>query len=96
MVTKETDWRVAKAYVALAEDVDPLSLAKEGSSKKVQPDSSVEGRAMEQYLDDEEWETQQRREGREAHIPRFPHFAQPSIPKGKASEASSSSRLRWR
>ena len=95
-VTKETDWRIAKAYVALAENADPSPLLKEDTFKKVQQDSSVEGRAMDQYLDDEEWEVQQRREGRGVHIPPFPYTASSRTQKGKASEAASSSRWRWR
>lgn len=91
-VTKETDWRIAKAYVALAEDGEPSSVGKEGPSGKVSQDSSVEGRAMDQYLDDAEWEAEQLRDGRGVHIPPFPYAAQPTARKGKGSEAS----RRWR
>ncbi|PBK92767.1 hypothetical protein ARMGADRAFT_908399, partial [Armillaria gallica] len=47
VLTKEVDWRVAKAYVALADEIDL-------DSKLKQP--SVEARAISRYLDDEEWE----------------------------------------
>lgn len=94
-VVKETDWRIAKAYVALAENGDSSSLSKEDMHKKVQQDSSVEGRAMDQYLDDNEWEAQQRRESRGVHIPPFPYAARSNTGKGKTSEVSSS-QWRWR
>ena len=63
-VTKETDWRVAKAYVALAEDTEDDPSGKEDASKKRTLETSTEGRATDQYLDDAEWEAQERREGR--------------------------------
>ncbi|GJE96583.1 LysM peptidoglycan-binding domain-containing protein [Phanerochaete sordida] len=91
-VTKETDWRIAKAYVALAEDGDSSAPGKAEGLKKPQADASVEGRAMDQYLDDDEWEAQQRREGRGVQIPPFPYAAQSSSRKGKGPEAS----RRWR
>jgi hypothetical protein len=94
-VTKETDWRIAKAYVALAGDADDdVAQSKENVSKKAPLPSSMDSRAVDQYLDDEEWEAQERREGRSVHIPRFP-FAQLGTQKGKSSEASSS-RWSWR
>ena len=96
-VTKETDWRIAKAYVALAEDAgDDDALRKEHAVKKAPQSSSVDGRAVDQYLDDDEWEAQERREGRGVHISRFP-FAPSGVPMGKRSEgSSSSSRWPWR
>ena len=93
-VTKETDWRIAKAYVALAETVDSESLSKEDVSKKAQLTSTVEGRAMDQYLDDEEWEARERHEGRGVHIPGFPLTSQPNSKKEKDPMSSSTSR--WR
>jgi hypothetical protein len=63
-VTKETDWGVVQAYVALAEDSDLepdiTSLKFEGEkprsgSEKV-PRRTLEERAVDWYLDDDEWE----------------------------------------
>lgn len=68
MVTKEIDWRVAKAYVALAETPDIAGQSAEKGKKGyhvVPPTaSSVPGssgsdlaiRAVDMYLDDEKWE----------------------------------------
>ncbi|SJL08207.1 uncharacterized protein ARMOST_11570 [Armillaria ostoyae] len=61
VLTKEVDWRVAKAYVALADEIDL-------DSKLKQP--SVEARAISRYLDDEEWEGG---EGDPVAIQRFPY-----------------------
>ncbi|EGN98875.1 hypothetical protein SERLA73DRAFT_53916 [Serpula lacrymans var. lacrymans S7.3] len=75
MLTKETDWRIAKAYVALADDPGEESShamkAKEigGSSTGA---CSLEARAVDKYLEDVEWEEQEGRAGRKisaAHLP---------------------------
>jgi hypothetical protein len=78
-VTKETDGRIAQAYVALAEDSDSepdlASLKAEGEkeSRRVAPTRiTLEERALDRYLDDEEWERRERAEGRGVHIQRFP------------------------
>jgi hypothetical protein len=88
MVTKEVDWRVAKAYVAVAQDSDPSEISGkkeksdnyEGGSWKV-PVSDSEGSsqkgaletvAIDRYLEDTEWEEQERKEGRGPAIQRFP------------------------
>jgi hypothetical protein len=65
-VTKETDWGVAQAYVALAEDSDLepdiTSLKFEGekpgsgSEKVRRRGTTLEERAVDLYLDDDEWE----------------------------------------
>lgn len=85
MVTKEVDWRVAKAYVAIAQDSDPSEmLAKEkldnynrdlgkipvsgGSSRK----GALDNDAIDRYLEDAEWEEQERKEGRRPAIQKFP------------------------
>lgn len=99
-MTKETDWDVARAYVALAEqnldtDADDDSAAalegKEYGREKMvarveeggggddngapRPDGvSMEERAVDRYMDDDEWEERERREGRGVSIPRFPLF----------------------
>ena len=77
MVTKETDWRVAKAYVALAQD-PPYPPAKEkpenwerrpGGSRQT---SIPESDAIEQYFEDAEWEEQERRNRPSPVIQKFP------------------------
>ena len=75
MVTKETDWRVAKAYVALAQDLDLSSKEKQkddvpggGSSQR----GVLENDAIQTYLEDTEWEEQEREGGRDPMIQKFP------------------------
>ncbi|KAI9439950.1 hypothetical protein H4582DRAFT_1562709 [Lactarius indigo] len=71
-VTKETDWGIAQAYVALAEDSDPepdvMSLKLEGeklpSGNRRTPRRTLEERAVDLYLDDDEWECREIAEGR--------------------------------
>jgi hypothetical protein len=79
-LTKELDWRVAKAYVDLI-DEDDLDLhnlkRKEGDVEVMKmvgtsARSVLESAAIERYLDDDEWEAQQRREGRNPRISPFP------------------------
>ncbi|KAI0254949.1 hypothetical protein BJV78DRAFT_1350650, partial [Lactifluus subvellereus] len=82
-VTKETDWGIAQAYVALAEDSDSepdvTSLKLEGAEKKSQQGigraartrTALEERAVDRYLDDDEWERQERAKGRGVHIQRL-------------------------
>jgi hypothetical protein len=79
-VTKETDENIAQAYVALAEDSDSepdvTSLKAEGEKKEsrrvVRTRTTLEERALDRYLDDDEWERGERGEGRGVHIQRFP------------------------
>lgn len=67
MLTKEVDWRVAKAYVALADDeqeqeefyAKQKELGEGGSGA-----AGLESLAIGRYLDDEEWETGERSAGR--------------------------------
>lgn len=65
VVTKEEDWRVAKAYVALADDPEADILfdvkCKELGTHVI--GTGLEARALDMYLDDEEWEKGQRRVG---------------------------------
>ena len=80
-LTKETDWRVAKAYVSLAEGADEAAeyeiKRKEGEEVgKKTGRSSLEMMAVDRYLDDNEWEERERREGRGVNIPRFPYVNQ--------------------
>ena len=65
-LTKEVDWRVAKAYVALCDDPNE---AMEYDSKRKEMgnnvgQTSLEGMAVDLYLEDAEWEKQQIRQGR--------------------------------
>jgi len=80
-VTKETDWGIAQAYVALAEDSDSepdvtslKQLEGEKSSQQgtARTRTTVEERAVDRYLDDDEWERRERAEGRGVHIQRLP------------------------
>lgn len=84
-VTKEVDWRVAHAYVALADDESDASnytgrdrkaaekeKAEEGPDGDVRPAARLEGRAVDSYLDDAEWEERERRAGRGVRIERLP------------------------
>ncbi|XP_006459323.1 hypothetical protein AGABI2DRAFT_184046 [Agaricus bisporus var. bisporus H97] len=80
MVTKEIDWRVAKAYVALAETPDITGQSAEKGKKGyhvVPPTaSSVPGssgsdlaiRAVDMYLDDEKWEQDEVNAGNSSQI----------------------------
>jgi hypothetical protein len=86
-LTKEVDWRVAKAYVALADDPDVDADMKgkessiredgdnipEGSQGDLRTEQTLEGRAVTRYLDDEEWEERERRDGRIVAIQPFPY-----------------------
>lgn len=85
-LTKEADWRVAKAYVAVAslsdsdDDVNGVPKPKEDHVDELKArlnaegegSRSLEARAVDRYLDDEEWEERERRGGRGVVIPRFP------------------------
>ncbi len=78
-VTKETDKNIAQAYIALAEDSDSepdvASFKAEGEKelrRVVQTTTTLEERALDRYLDDDEWERRERAEGRGVHIQRFP------------------------
>lgn len=76
-LTKEVDWRIAKAYVALAESPDEQQSfsAKQKESGLPAADVTLEGQAVAQYLDDEEWEQEQRRLGSSMKPPAFPFFS---------------------
>ncbi|CAE6424967.1 unnamed protein product [Rhizoctonia solani] len=93
-VTKETDWGVAQTYVALL-DVEDDGI-KEGKRRMVDP-SSKDGKqalAVDQYLDDNAWEEEQRRAGLVPRIEPFPYFGwkgKENIEDGKASTSSGTS-----
>jgi len=65
MLTKEVDWCVAKAYVALADDPDEEAAygVKHKETGSI-GSSTLEARAADQYLEDQEWEEEQRRAGK--------------------------------
>ncbi|KAG5645530.1 hypothetical protein DXG03_005805 [Asterophora parasitica] len=73
LLTKEVDWRVAKAYVALADDPWEEEKEKEEWERKRKESSedrcmragpsNLEERAIGKYLDDDEWEERQLKEG---------------------------------
>lgn len=73
MLTKEVDWRVAKAYVALADDPDEEMVYgfkyKETGAIGA---STLEARAADQYLEDQEWEEGQRRAGKRISLKSLP------------------------
>ena len=77
-VTKETDHGIARAYVALAEDSDSgpdVTYFKEAKREKESSQrwkTTLEERAVDRYLDDDEWERRERAEGRGVHIQRLP------------------------
>lgn len=108
-VTKETDWRVAKAYIALAQGSDPHAKEKPdnwnrglwgisgsvsgGSSQKGGPEND----AIEQYLEDSEWEEQERKDGRGPVMQQFPwgSFGQKSEQGPTAQQESSGFKWPW-
>jgi hypothetical protein len=81
-LTKEVDWQVAKAYIALADDPDDETEEAEEYSRKRKEagiasgsgsgPSNLEERAIERYLDDEEWEAMQGRDGYKVGLSGFP------------------------
>ncbi|KAI0711891.1 hypothetical protein C8T65DRAFT_708031 [Cerioporus squamosus] len=76
-MTKETDRDVAKAYML----GDAKEYDKGKGLRKRTPygdsgvgGSSLEGRAVDHFFDDEQWEARERAEGRNVRIPSFPYF----------------------
>ncbi|KAJ7158861.1 hypothetical protein C8R46DRAFT_402839 [Mycena filopes] len=64
-LTKETDWRVAHAYIALADDPDEAAqYALKQKELGTAASAPLEARAVGQYLDDLEWEAEELRAGR--------------------------------
>jgi len=80
VLTKEVDWRIARAYVALAEDDHEDREGLYARKEKVQEKATsigdaprtLETRAIDSYLDDESWEEAERRAGRGVFVPKFP------------------------
>lgn len=84
-VTKEVDPHIARTYVSLAEGEDNPSY-KEVKKAPVKGDEVLEGRAIDQYMEDAEWEAQQRRLGISPKIPIFPYLSfKPSLGAEKPS-----------
>jgi hypothetical protein len=89
-LTKEVDWRIAKAYVALADDPAEVEnddyKVKEHSTASAGPAvvglSRQETIAMNHYLDDDEWEARENRQGRTATLTPFPCFSRKHEIKG--------------
>jgi hypothetical protein len=76
-VTKEVDWGIAKAYVALADSVeadDDYGMKRKEAGRS-RMDISTTGGAVERYMDDDEWEEQQIKAGVAPRILPFPFFA---------------------
>ncbi|KAI0049780.1 hypothetical protein FA95DRAFT_1556484 [Auriscalpium vulgare] len=72
-LTHETDWRVAQAYVALAEaDASQPDSFADDKKAACSADVNMGARAVDRYLDDDEWEAQERRGGRGVEIQRIP------------------------
>ncbi|KAJ3566147.1 hypothetical protein NP233_g7184 [Leucocoprinus birnbaumii] len=104
MVTKEVDWRVAKTYVALAdspeckEDTASTCNMKEGAGLKGpiskstcgETSSALQSRAVDMYLEDEEWERNELAAGRPSQIPRFPLSN-----KNATSPSGSGTKAKW-
>ncbi|KAL1746911.1 hypothetical protein HDZ31DRAFT_33145 [Schizophyllum fasciatum] len=90
-LTKEADWRVARAYIALADgdDAERDAKAKEmgagPSSGSCAGCSRLERYAVEQYLEDDDWEASERRAGRAPSL----------LPLPSSSSAAPSTGRRW-
>jgi hypothetical protein len=89
-LTKEIDWRVAKAYIALADDPEEanaftLKQKELGAPVHAASSSRLEALAVDRYLDDMEWEANQLKAGSSVHIPQYPFH----------SSACALSSLKW-
>lgn len=119
-LTKERDWRVAQAYVALADlDAAADNAASPSSTTAIGVDctsektadrlrkrhaitdansgeSSLDARALDRYLDDDEWEEHERCEGRGVSVLAFP-LLQTGVRSVKAArEQAQKTWWRWR
>lgn len=102
MVTKEVDSRVAKAYIALADDPEIadelIGKQKEDSEMRWSPTAStagpsngnLESRAIDMYLEDEEWEQNALGTSGPPPIPQFPLAPRPS-----SSSSAASAKVKW-
>jgi hypothetical protein len=72
-LTKEVDWRVARAYVALADDPDEAAVFARKQKELGAPAAApLDAVAVDHYLEDLEWEAEQLKAGRGPSIPKFP------------------------
>jgi len=109
-VTKEGDWDVARVYVALADNPhssippDDSGEVYEDVKEKEKMErenggasgsSTLEERAVDRYMDDDEWEARERRGGRGVLIPRFPLAASESGSKTEKGKWSVPVWMRW-
>jgi hypothetical protein len=112
-VTKEVNWRVAKAYVAVSQDLDPSEVpAKKEKSDNyegglrgtpvLEPEGSLQNgvlasEAIGRYLEDAEWEEQERKEGRGPVIQNFPwgSFGQKLGPSSGSQQGSGGFKWPW-
>ncbi|KAJ7034947.1 hypothetical protein C8F04DRAFT_545692 [Mycena alexandri] len=89
-LTKETDWRVAHAYIALADDPGEAAHYALKQKELGEPASApLEARAVGQYLDDLEWEAEELRAGRTPRIDPFP------IPSQRVAITTDKTRAGW-
>lgn len=89
-VTKETDPRVAHAYVHLAEGDPDEEHSKEDEKKRAPEDADLQSRAVDRYLADAEWEADQRRQGLGPAIPPIPFFGD-----SRAGSSKAKGKERW-
>lgn len=109
-LTKEDDVHVARAYVAIADSRDPdddvdfkkLEVTEGEDWKKPARETvamgsscALEERALSRYYDDDEWERQERQEGRGISLPKFPQ-SQGSRSHGCATEKGRKTWWHWR
>ncbi|KAG8932580.1 hypothetical protein FRC01_013210, partial [Tulasnella sp. 417] len=99
-VTKEVDHSIARAYVALADGNSNEDLSE--VKKKSVPDPSasnvaqgLEGRAVDRYMEDDEWEAQQRAQGLLPKLQGFPFFNSISSSTSAAVEKGVGRRWSW-
>ncbi|KAG9045042.1 hypothetical protein FS837_007145 [Tulasnella sp. UAMH 9824] len=99
-VTKEVDHSIARAYVALADGNSNEDLSE--VKKKFTPGSSasnaaqgLEGRAVDRYLEDDEWEAQQRAQGLLPKLQGFPFFNSIASSTSAAGEKGVGRRWPW-
>ncbi|KAJ6494733.1 hypothetical protein C8R47DRAFT_974246 [Mycena vitilis] len=72
-LTKEVDWRVARAYIALADDPEEAyDYARKQKELGAVAAQGLEAVAIDRYLDDLDWESEQLRVGRAARIAPYP------------------------
>ena len=74
LVTKEQDWRVAKAYVAIAEMDSDGDDQKSEKPVLVSTARGLHNRAVDAYMEDDSWESNMRKGGYEARLSGFPYF----------------------